>query len=156
MKSPAAALWRTKRDSSPPETSQSPEPRVVPKVPHGISRNRHGQRVDIPTELHVSPAVADQIRDRKPRLCNKHHLLGECNKAECTYDHVSELSNRELEALMYLSRCQPCPHGSACTSARCTRGHMCPNGRPCTWGKACNFAKLHGIDTEVVEDIVSS
>lgn len=149
MKSPSSMLWRTKTDLG------FYTPDVNYNLPTGraalnrIYQNTKGQRIDIPKELHVNPGLINEIRDREPRLCNSHHLVRGCTKGFCSYDHNSVLSDREFEALMYLSRCQLCPQGSACTFEKCIKGHMCPNGKNCRHGNDCRWADLHGIDTAV-------
>jgi hypothetical protein len=123
-------------------------------TPDRVFQNSEGQRIDIPTELHVNPSLAHSMRDRRQRFCNAHYLLRDCFQASCQYDHDTELSEREFEALLYLSRSQRCPQDSNCTSSKCTRGHMCPNGTTCRFGDECKFANLHGIDTIVAKEVM--
>lgn len=123
-------------------------------APDRIFQNSEGRRIDFPTELHVNPILAHSMRDRKQRFCNAHHLVRGCFQASCPYDHDTELSEREFEALLYLSRGQRCPQDSDCTSPKCTKGHMCPNGTNCRFGVDCKFADLHGIDTTITKEVM--
>jgi hypothetical protein len=116
-----------------------------------IFHNAQRQRVDVPEEWSIRPFTINAIRDREPRLCNSHYLVNNCTKDPCPYDHDSRLSDDEFAALLYLSRSQPCPQGSACNSIFCIKGHMCPNGKNCKHGNDCRFAHLHGMDTTVVD-----
>lgn len=120
-----------------------------------IFQNSKGQRIDVPTELHPDPAAINSVRDRDPRFCNAHHLLRACFQSYCPYDHDTELTKREFEALLSVSRGQRCPQGSACKVAKCTKGHMCPNGPNCRFGSGCKYADLHGMDTEIVQWIMA-
>ena len=153
MRNPASAAWRIKQDNG----SAGPGPAVHAKQPSfrepptGFWRNSHGQRIDLPLVLSPSMKVANELKVREPRLCNTHHLVRQCFRPNCPYDHDPVLSEPELQALMYLSRCQPCPYGSECTMADCTRGHICPNGSHCPRGSTCRFAKVHGINISTVQ-----
>lgn len=150
MRSFSARSWRTKKETlSSMDTSPSTEPHRYSFV----FQNSKGQRVDVPQELDVSLGLINELRNRKPRLCNTFYLKGSCNMEACPYDHTTALSNRELEALMCLSRSVRCPQGSACADTKCTKGHMCANGRKCKHGNDCRFADFHGMDTEVATQL---
>ena len=118
--------------------------------PRGVYQNPQGQRVDVPNQLNLNPHMAKELRQRKVRLCNAHHLLDSCPNGNCPYDHESVLTDDEFEALLCLSRSVRCPFGSACTHV-CCKGHMCPYGRKCRYGYDCKFSDLHDIDTTVSE-----
>ena len=118
-----------------------------------IFLNSEGRRIDVPTELHAIPSLISFIRGRKTRFCNAHHLIGACHQPYCPFDHDTELTERELEALLSVSRGQRCPQGSFCEVATCTKGHMCPNGQNCKFGSGCKFADLHGMDTVIAREI---
>ncbi|KIW22014.1 uncharacterized protein PV07_12588 [Cladophialophora immunda] len=136
------------------EDTQTPDTRLHLLIPNNsvgkILRNANNQRIDLPEGLAVHPSTLNGIRDRNKRLCNSHYLTNNCLKNDCDYDHNSRLNDGEYAALLYLSRTQPCPQGSACNTLLCVKGHMCPNGMICKYGGACKFAHLHGIDTAVV------
>ena len=151
LRDPASAIWRTICDNDSARPSVRLKQTSVREVPNRIYRNKDGQRIDIPVDLSTRSRIANELRDREPRLCNTYHLVRQCFRPNCPYDHDSVLSDSEHEALMYLSRCQPCPNGSGCTMIDCTRGHMCPNGSHCSRGSSCRFAKLHSIDTSIVQ-----
>lgn len=116
--------------------------------------NSAGQRVDIPSDLNYDKDLVNYLKDREQRFCNAHHLRRDCCQASCPYDHDTEMTDGEFEALQWLARSQRCPQASDCTSARCTRGHLCPNGKSCPFGNRCKFADLHGIDTVVAEEVM--
>ena len=157
MRKPASMLWRTKRDSDfYKQTARASTP-PVRTIPDRVYQNSKGQRIDVPKQLHVNPALLFEIRDRHPRLCNAHHLFRSCTKGDyCPYDHHSKLTDRELEALVFISRSQVCPQGSACTFGKCTKGHMCLNGDSCKHGNSCRFGDLHDIDTEIATEVTAS
>lgn len=146
----SAARSITTHSSDHPHFSQ-PNDRAVPDR---IFVNSAGQRIDVPAELIVDKNLVTSFRDREKRFCNAYHLLRECYSAACPYDHDTEMTDAQFEALQWLARSQRCPRDSDCTSTRCTRGHMCPNGRGCTFGTRCTFADLHGIDTVVAGEIM--
>ena len=154
MKSPSSMRWRIKKE--PCFNTQSVKYDLPNAAFSHIYRNSKGQRIDIPKELHVDLDLLNDIRDRDPRLCNPHHLVHGCTKGDCFYDHDSVLSDREFEALIYLSRRQRCLYGSACTLQKCIKGHMCLNGKNCKHGNDCRFADLHGIDTAVATKVMGS
>ena len=111
--------------------------------------NAQGERVDIPSDLRVNIRVTEKLRERKPRLCNTHHLLGSCPWNDCPYDHEYIPTDEEWKALMLFSRSTRCHFGSACYDEDCVKGHMCPTGKYCTYGSRCRFADLHGMDTRL-------
>src|ERR1700744_5365522 len=108
-------------------------------------RNANFQRIDLPEKLVIPTSTLNAIRDRPQRICNAHYLANHCPDNNCGYGHTKRLTYGEYAALLYLSRSQPCPQGSACNVALCVKGHMCPNGRSCKYGASCKFAHLHGI-----------
>jgi hypothetical protein len=150
-----ASSWSATRTTARrPSTTTSTNQPTARTVRDRIFLNSAGQRIDIPTELTYDKTIVTNLRDREQRFCNVHHLLGECYQAACPYDHDTELTDAQFEALQWLARSQRCPRDSDCTSTRCTRGHMCPNGTGCTFGTRCTFADLHGIDTVVVAEVM--
>lgn len=152
MKNPASAVWRTKRDIASVGPSLSVKQASLYGVPpEGIYYNHDEQRIDVPIDLSTRSRLANELRDWEPRLCNTHHLVRHCLRSDCPYDHDSVLSIPEVEALAYLSRCQPCPYGLDCDTMYCTKGHTCPNGSHCSRGKSCRFAKVHGVDTSTIQ-----
>lgn len=90
-------------------------------------------------------------------LCNRHHLLSQCNNDPCGYDHEA-ISDGVYLVLRIKARTIPCSAGPDCRRHGCFGGHHCPNvsntsecGRP-----KCPFQarRMHEItDLEIVEAI---
>lgn len=155
MRSQSSKVWRTKVEIHSPLSGATIIEAPGREHLGCIFQNSEGQRVDVPNEISAHPGLIAELRERKPRLCNYHHLIRDCSYDFCTYDHKSSLTYRQLEALMYLCRGQRCPQGSACVD-RCFKGHMCPNGRNCRHSNDCKFADLHGIDTGIATKFMVS
>ena len=153
MKNPSSMTWRTKtrRDFHTPDLKLSFNTIPADRASlYNLNQNSAGQRVDLPNKLFVNRTLLRKLKDHEPRLCNAHHLIASCRNESCAYDHDTVLSDDEFEALMYLSRCQVCPKGSACTTEKCIRGHLCPDGDDCKYGRLCKWYKFHGVDTTIV------
>ncbi|KAK4978371.1 hypothetical protein LTR66_010622 [Elasticomyces elasticus] len=136
--------------------ARSLEDRPVPKMspPGVIRRNRKGQRID--------PALPpynknDCQRIRNLRLCNVHHLRGDCLPgSKCPHNHDRNMSKNDLDTLRLIAYMLPCVSGGACEDAKCIYGHRCPypvptqgsmRGSGCFLGAGCRFAPdLHDID----------
>lgn len=170
-----SAPWRTQVDKD-WQPSQPKEPREAPslistapmlrvsasksqvdRLPDFVMstpvlRNAAGQRIDLPLDLKADDRMINSLRRRNPRLCNLHHLKRACPNRDCDYDHGTQLTTEEFEALLYLSRSQPCPFGTTCDNPNCTKGHMCPSGKRCTFGDRCRFPGTHNIDTKPVNE----
>ncbi|KAK4962288.1 hypothetical protein LTR28_004575 [Elasticomyces elasticus] len=124
--------------------------------PGVIRRNRKGQRID--------PALppynkTDCQRIRNLRLCNVHHLRGDCphDGSKCPHIHDRKMSKTDLDTLRLIAYMLPCVSGGACEDAKCIYGHRCPFPVPtqgsmrgsgcCFLGAGCRFpADLHDID----------
>lgn len=115
-------------------------PADTQKALQKIVRNRSGQRIDPP--IVYSQKVRESLARRKPRMCNVHHLRGECPfGVRCEYNH-DPLSEEERCALRRLAREQPCRMGNGCDDAACFAGHHCPRSKGCP--DSCRFrAKMH-------------
>ena len=83
------------------------------------------------------------------RLCNDFHLRGVCFNPPCQFSHEPKLDLKELIVLRYWARRLPCLKGSACRSAECWYGHMCPR-EPCFMPNTCRFKGVHGMDRTAV------
>ncbi len=153
--------WRTSHviEAASPQTPKLEvfaeiNPEVTLEAQGGIARNSSGQRIDPP--ISYSPTIREALARSKPRMCNVHHLRGNCPfGARCEYNHVS-LSEEEKCALQRLAREQPCRKGNECEDAACFAGHHCPRNKGCL--DACRFSvkshpqgrDLHIQDLEVV------
>jgi len=139
--------WRQSHDiedTSPPP----PEPESFAKISPAdtyeaqgkIVRNRSGQRIDPP--IKYSQKVRESLAGRRPRMCNVHHLRGQCPFGpRCEYNH-GPLSDEERCALRRLAREQPCRMGSECEDVACFAGHHCPRNKGCS--DTCRFSsKIH-------------
>lgn len=115
----------------------------------GILRNKQGQRVDKPI-----PPVSDNLfclmRDAK--LCNYYHLGSHCPLKRCEYIHEPRLYGEHLNARRLVARLSPCKLKDLdCADKNCFYGHRCPDDPNCTRSK-CRFpAKMHNVDTNVVD-----
>lgn len=143
--------WRRPSEDStlpPKSTSPAVSVGVNPAYIEGdILRNKNGQRIDAP--IPYSRSVRDLLAQRKPRLCNVHHLRGPCPYIDCNYSH-EPLIEAEKNALRVLAREQPCKRGNECEDATCFAGHHCLRTRKCP--DSCRFgAKAHvnGMDMHV-------
>jgi hypothetical protein len=125
----------------------------------GIRRNRKGQRIDPPTPEFKKDEVN---RLKKLKLCNVHHLRGDCPypNGKCEHDHLYKCNPKELATLKLVARMSACIHGSECPDAKCIYGHRCPfpssresdsREKPCINGENCRFpAEMHNMDTAAV------
>jgi hypothetical protein len=142
--------------SSPSGKPSTPQPAGNANV----AVNRHGQRIDLPLQR---PSADDQARyDSRwhaQKLCNDHHLRGECSNQNCKFDH-SPIDEGLRMALRIFARNIACKNGTGCRRQNCPNGHHCPyqlNGGRCT-NKQCVFlAKgMHKVDELTVEKFVQS
>jgi hypothetical protein len=132
-----------------------PSPSSQPLTPQSASNatvavNRHGQRIDLPLPR---PSAEEQARfDSRwhtKKLCNDHHLRGECSSRDCKFDHRPIDEGVRL-ALKISARKIPCKIGPGCRRRDCPNGHHCPyqlNSGGCT-NKQCTFHArgMHKVD----------
>ena len=151
MRRDSSHLWRTNVEVDSGSTSLNTTNDQLSnfKDPGGIYQNAAGQRIDVPQEYNLNPALIAGLKSRRNRLCHTHYFHGTCVRRNCPYDHNSILTDPELDALRYISRSQRCPNNSNCVH-NCLKGHMCPNSRYCRHGNECRFAGLHDIDTTII------
>lgn len=83
------------------------------------------------------------------RLCNDFHLRGVCYASSCSYSHEPRLNPEELVILRSWARRLPCHKKSACRSAECWYGHMCPH-ETCFLPNTCRFRAYHDMDRTAV------
>lgn len=140
-------------DSSEFQVVRSKAPSSSP--PRTVERNKYGQRVD---RFDFKTIPRDELnRLKKLKLCNYHHLLGECpNEENCYHDHDRKLTKQELHVLSAIARMTPCRFGLECDDPECIYGHRCPQSEPgkktCFRGDSCRFEQVaHGIDTNIVK-----
>ena len=110
----------------PPAIQEPPIPSPTQSIstsqsyPEGvIGRNSEGQRVDIP--IKPSAAIATMIKPKK--MCNNHHLRGDCRNPNCQYEHGTLLEGPKREALRFLARQVPCQDELDCEDPYCYFGH---------------------------------
>lgn len=121
---------------------------AIPK--DGIPRNRQGERID--PHVNFCLTARNSIAKREPRVCNVHHLRGNCPFGRaCAYSH-DPLGEKEIKALRRLAREQPCRKGSQCEDPTCFAGHHCPRLGKCK--PTCRFgprAHISGWDMHVYD-----
>ncbi|KAF2724698.1 hypothetical protein K431DRAFT_281647 [Polychaeton citri CBS 116435] len=96
-------------------------------IPPGmIAINANDHRLD----PHLNPLSSEDLAEYKARismrkLCNDHHLNGDCSKGRnCPFDHAHLPSNM-MNALKTFSMARPCPRRGDCRRYRCQYGHLC-------------------------------
>jgi hypothetical protein len=115
-----------------------------------VAVNRHGQRIDLPLARPSAEDIARyDSRWHTKKLCNDHHLRGECASRDCRFDHEPIDEGIRL-ALKNSARKIPCKIGPSCRRRDCPNGHHCPyrlNPGGCT-NKQCAFNArgLHKVD----------
>jgi hypothetical protein len=124
-----------------------------------VAVNRHNQRID---QQLPRPSAEDQARFdsrwQTKKLCNDHHLRGECSTGrDCRFDHESIDEGVRL-ALKNTARKLPCRIGPNCRRQDCPNGHHCPyrlNSGVCT-NKQCAFSArgMHKVDDLSVDRFV--
>ena len=80
------------------------------------------------------------------KLCNRHHLVGDCNAPKCTHSHNGKLSASEMMALKFIARLRPCYNKLGCTDPECCEGHQCMSGSKCRKEDCWFAAEMHGVD----------
>ena len=129
------------------------------KVPRNeIPINKYNHRLDayIPPPSSEERA-AFQGRIAIQKLCNNHHIHGNCPHPDsCEYDH-SLVAPAMLNCLRQVVRNNPCPRKGACRSVTCLNGHICQKA-DCKWrgGKQyCKFGpQAHNQALEVAEFVL--
>lgn len=127
--------------------------------PKGIPVNRSGQRVDLRLK---QPSTTDiekfEARISYRKLCNEHHLRGNCYQYNCKFDH-DPIDDAMRNTLRYKARSLPCQSGMRCRRKDCYFGHQCPWGNDSCSNPKCTFQKagLHDItDLEVCKFVAAS
>jgi hypothetical protein len=123
-----------------------------------VAINRHGQRIDLPLPR-PSPDERARYDSRwhAEKLCNDHHLRGECSNRDCKFDHEPIDEGIRL-ALKTAARNIPCKTGTGCRRQNCHRGHRCPhqlNSGGCK-NKQCAFSArgMHSVEDVTIDRIV--
>lgn len=142
----SGALLQSKYSSPSNKTSTPTSPSIAT-----VPVNQEGQRLDLPLPRPGADVQARyDARWRTKKLCNEHHLCGECrNQEDCFFDHNAIDEGVRL-ALRIAARQIPCKNGPRCRRQDCPNGHHCPyraNSGNCT-NKQCLFrAKgMHNVD----------
>lgn len=118
-------------------SSLSIQPKNHPKpAGRSIWVNSDGYRLDRPI-LDLDRDLA--LRLKKKKLCNRHHLLDDCDGFGCGHSHAGKLSGEEKKALTYIARGRPCARGVWCEDPDCFDGHRCVHGDGCYYD-GCRFS----------------
>jgi hypothetical protein len=123
-----------------------------------VAINRHGQRIDLPLPR---PSADDQARYTSrwhvKKLCNDHHLRGECSNQDCKFDH-DPIDEGVRLALRISARNIACKNGVGCRQQNCLHGHHCPyrlSSGGCKKGQcAFNARGMHTVDDLTLERFV--
>ena len=111
-----------------------------------IFRNRVGQRIDQPLSFDARLLASMKVR----KLCNKHHLTGNCPYKDCTHDHDAKLNTVQLQTLRCIARLSPC-WTAYCDDEYCIASHRCQQDPQCDRGKECRWPiEMHNVDTRIV------
>ncbi|KAL4978990.1 hypothetical protein BDW66DRAFT_164193 [Aspergillus desertorum] len=144
--------------SSPPPASATTAATSIANKPKAKPRllvclNARNQRVDSSLKISSREAIT-AIKRRK--FCNQFHILGFCRHMQydsCTHEHGPELSEQELNDLVYIARLTPCSSGLMCRNVDCISGHRCPHHENCLY-KDCRFPPdMHKVDTVIVRTL---
>jgi hypothetical protein len=121
--------------------------------PPTIWVNAAGHRIDKPI-----PSVDRDLalRLKKKKLCNRHHLRGDCDGFYCGHSHEGKLNEDEKRALRFVARSRPCQTGVWCEDPECVDGHRCAFADSCR-NENCWFSEeMHhgteGAREKVVEE----
>jgi hypothetical protein len=130
-----------------------PKDSDVPRNEIPVNKNQHRLDVYIPPPS-PEERFAFQNRIAVLKLCNNHHLLGNCPDPDtCGYDH-SPVTPAMLNCLKQVVRNNPCPRKGACRALSCLNGHICQKV-DCKWrgGKQyCKFGlQAHTQSLEVAQ-----
>ncbi|KAH8173595.1 zinc finger c-x8-C-x5-C-x3-H type (and similar) domain-containing protein [Sarocladium implicatum] len=118
----ATPNWRDQMRSKMGSIEDLPLKNEIPA--NRIVINAEGHRLD-PQLSDGSIDVAKQLRTRSKRICNEHHLLGQCkNGPDCDYDHTP-LNPGLLDGVEALSRSILCSRKGNCRQVDCIKGHVC-------------------------------
>lgn len=115
--------------------------------------NSSGQRIDKPI-----PSVDRDLalRLKKKKLCNRHHLRGDCDGFYCGHSHEGKLSEDEKRALRFVARSRPCQRGVWCEDTECVDGHRCAFADSCRHENCWFSEEMHhgteGAREKIVEE----
>lgn len=129
----------------PPNFPTSPSTNIRPThFPTPVLLNTHSQRLDAPLPPLGSAgwAYINKIQtDPSSKVCNDHHLLGNCRQgSSCQYSHAP-VEDDVLLAMVRGMRGISCVKGSKCRNGMCMFGHVCPYPRCGERGKQCRFSR---------------
>jgi hypothetical protein len=106
--------------------------------------NVDGHRIDKPIP-NVDRELA--LKLKKKKLCNRHHLRGDCDGFYCGHSHEGKLNDEEKRALRFVARSRPCQRGVWCEDADCVDGHRCAFADSCR-NENCWFSEEMHHSTE--------
>jgi hypothetical protein len=125
----------------------------TPRKPPSSSKkyiilNKHNQRLDPvagPRDVNAERRLHERMNASNMKLCNRYHLTGQCDIADCDYIHGERLPPAELNVLAIKARALRCSQGGYCRNIDCCVGHICrntQNGVECTVLR-CMFKDMH-------------
>lgn len=115
-----------------------------------VSLNIEDKRIDPDLGIvDLDVAARLNVRAMKQNLCNDFHLKFICKAEKCQYGHEPRLSLEETTILKSWARRLPCRRLSACRTATCWYGHMCPYEN-CPNPSTCKFKAVHNLDKRIV------
>ena len=130
----------------PSQAKQCPVTAPRPK----IWVNANDERLDVPIKDYDKDVVTTL---KKRKLCNQHHLRGDCSGVFCNHSHQGQLSEREKKALQVIARTRPCNTGLSCQDPLCFDGHRCMSGANCTKPDCWFSNDMHYVSFDGAKEI---
>lgn len=114
--------------------------------------NADGHRVDKPIQ-NLDRELATRLK--KMKLCNRHHLRGDCSSFSCAHSHEGKLNEEEKRALRFVARSRPCMTGGIhCEDPDCVDGHRCPFADSCRNEKCWFNEEMHRTTFEGAREVL--
>lgn len=89
-------------------------------------------------------------RIKQQKLCNRHHLGGDCENLACEFDH-GPASEDCIHVMRHILRQHACSKGGRCRSIKCYLGHMCQKDG-CRGLKPCKFGRhAHSLNLKLAQ-----
>lgn len=134
-----------------PHTPRDDLPRIG--IDGMVPLNAAGQRLDLVTPRTIKKDWKPFLRlNSIHALCRDHHILGQCSKPDCPYDHAV-IDASQLACVKTLAKRTPCTKGLFCRRVNCYKGHVCQCADCYYTGtrhKTCIMPKkMHAVDCKV-------
>lgn len=114
--------------------------------------NADGHRLDKAIQ-NLDRELATRLK--KMKLCNRHHLRGDCSGFYCGHSHEGKLNDEEKKALRFVARSRPCMSaGVWCEDPDCVDGHRCPFADSCRNEKCWFSEEMHRTSYEGAREVV--